>query len=212
MIACVVIFAGCALAAQQPTQPYFMQKASSAMVNYAVKYRQTGVPESQASSAAAEVISSALAPSQATALVSSAVSYYAVNGPKVSGSQAAELVSKASSFYDEIVQKPAYTNFAKQVQEKQTLFDVSRAFDDAQARAIGIESRHNEQANKIASQVKATYNTLKADPAGSQAIQDGKQLAKRVGSDFNINTEAVKSKFSIAKDNFVTMLSGNSSR
>lgn len=208
MISPILIIAGSALAAQQTTQPYFMQKASSALVEYAVKYRQTGVPEAQASSAAVELVSSALAPAAATDLVYSAVSYYAANGPKVTGAQAAELVSKASSYYDEINKKPAYTNYAKLVQQKQTLFDVNRAVDDAQAQVLDVGNKYNAQANKIASQVKASYNALKADPAGNQAILQGKQLAKRVGADFKINTEAVKSKYSVVKDNFVNMLSG----
>lgn len=192
--------------AQQQQQPYIMQKASDAMVNYAVKYRNTHVADVEASSAAAQVVASILAPSQATDLVKSAASYYAINGPVVSGQQAEALASKASSYYDELATKPAYKSFAALVAEKTPLFDISRAASDAQNLANSIATKQPQRANKALVQATKVYSSLKSDPAGAGAIETGKSLAKKVASDFQVDSEKVKSNFRQAKQDFVNLL------
>lgn len=201
----------CSAAPSQPTsspQPYILAKASDAAVSYAIKNRKSGVAESDARSAAVEMVNSAIAPSQATNLVMSAASYYANNGPTVAGPQAQQLASKASSYYDTLATQPAYKNYAKYVHENAKLFDVDAIVDNAQKEVVKQGRARNPQANMVASKASGAYASLSADPAGSDAIATGQELAHKVAKDFQIDTAEVKSRFNSAKIDITNMLAG----
>lgn len=208
MIAPIFALATAAFAATPVNndKPYIMQKASDAMVNYAVNYRKTDVPVSQASSAAAEIVDKVLAQPQATELAKSAVSYLAANGPTVDGAAARQAATKASSFYDEIATKPAYTQFANELAQKTSLFDVNRAFNDAQEKLAAVGNQHNDKARNAVVRANAAYRQLALDPNGAEAIKTGRELAGRVAKDFQVDTSKVNSKFARAKSNLLTRL------
>lgn len=182
-----------------PSKPYFVQQASSGMVQFAVNHRKSGVPEAKASTVAASIVDSLLAPTQATQLLHGAASYYVMSGTTIDGTDASTLADKASSYYDQLRTQSGYKAFASNVAAQTTLFDVSGAFDAAQNKIASVGGAHATGATKVADKVGGIYSSLKADTAGSEAVATAKALLYRVGTDFDVDVKKVSEKVGNAK-------------
>lgn len=176
------------LAQQQNSQPYYMRQASQAMVNYAMKYKHEGVPNSVASSQAGYAVDQIMKQPQATALVEGAMKHVGTNGPQVDGSQLLSLANQASQLYEQNSNKPEYKNYAQYIRSAAKNFNTPKAAADAEFAlekyGSGGKAKYPKQANKVIGNANIALSSVKQDPQGKQAVATGKVLGQKLASDF----------------------------
>lgn len=176
---------------QAPARPYYMDVASKAMVNYALRYKHEFVPEAVASSQASHVVDQIMKQPQATVLVQSAISHVASNGPTMAPSQMLSLANQAQQIYDGAAKKPEYQSYAKYVQSAAKNFNVPKATGDAQ-RLIdqyggGGKKRYPKQAGRAINKVNMAVVQVTQDPHGQAAYQTAKSVGKGLAADFGLS-------------------------
>lgn len=165
-----------------------MQKASQAMVNYAMKYKHEGVPNSVASSQAAYAVDQIMKQPQATSLVQGAMKHVGTNGPQMDGSQMLSLANQASQLYEQNSNKPEYKNFVQYVRSASKNFNTDKAAVDAQLAVEkyggGTKAKYPKHANKAIGNVNLAVSSAQQDPQGKQAIATGKAVGQKLAADF----------------------------
>lgn len=179
--------------AAEPTQateprPYYMDMASKAMVNYAMRYKHVGVPESVASSQASYAVEQILKQPQATAIVEGAISHVGNNGPTMDPSQMLSLANQAHQMYEGAAKKPGYTNYAQYVRSAAKNFNIAKATDDAQVLiekyGNGGKQRYPVHAKHAISKANVALAQVTEDPQGQAAYQTAKIVGNKLAVDF----------------------------
>lgn len=182
-----IVFASEPSGAAQP-RPYYMNAASQAMVNYAMRYKHAGVPEAVASSQASHAVEELMRQPQATAIVESAISHYGQNGPTMNPAQMLSLANQAEQMYEGAARKPGYSSYVQYVRSAAKNFNIPKATDEAQLLVDkygnGGKQRYPAHAKHAIDKANIAFAQVTGDPQGQAAVHTVKNVGNKLAADF----------------------------